>query len=129
MTPTAGLPADGRVGEPDAQTSGGTMIASVHVADVGVRRALALLTKVPKPAAVPGLRSAKAGVAAPLGPSVLPRPNPRRVGLVALWDDDAALDRFLAEHPTAATLARGWHVRLAPLRAFGTWPGLPGDVP
>lgn len=104
------------------------MIASVHVADVGVRRALALLRKAPKPTATPGLRSAKIGLAAPLSASVLPRPGLRRVGLVAMWDDDDALDRFLAEHPTAAALAGGWQVRLAPLRAFGTWPGLPSDV-
>jgi len=60
---------------------------------------------------------------------VLPAPDIGRVGLVALWDDDAALDRFLADHPTAAALAGGWRVRLDPLRAWGTWPGLPGDVP
>jgi hypothetical protein len=52
-----------------------------------------------------------------------------RVGLVAFWDDDDALDSFLAGHPTAAALAGGWHARLEPLRAFGEWPGLPADVP
>jgi hypothetical protein len=105
------------------------VIASVHVADVGARRAPAVLFKTPKAGAVPGLRYANVGVTARLSRSVLPRPNLRRVGLVAFWDDDDALDRFLADHPTARKLADGWHVRLDPLRAFGTWPGLPDDIP
>jgi hypothetical protein len=29
----------------------------------------------------------------------------------------------------AAKLAGGFHIRLEPLRAHGTWPGLPADVP
>jgi hypothetical protein len=49
--------------------------------------------------------------------------------MVAFWDDDAALDRFLADHPVAEALATGWRTRLEPLRAFGSWPGLDADVP
>ena len=105
------------------------MIASVHIADVGVPSALKVLRKAPRSDAVPGLRHASVGLVAPLSGSVLPRPAPGRAGLVAFWDDDAALDGFLAEHPLAATLGGGWHVRLAPLRASGTWPGLPAEVP
>jgi hypothetical protein len=105
------------------------MIASVHVADVGKRAALGLLRKVPKPGSIQGLRKANVAVCAPLGTSRLPRPDLGRVGLVAFWDDDAALDAFLSHHPLAARLAGGWHVRLAPLRAFGSWPGLPADTP
>jgi len=52
-----------------------------------------------------------------------------RVGLITFWDDDEALDRFEAEHPLAARMAGGWHVRLEPLRAFGSWPGLPENTP
>ncbi|TMK88517.1 MAG: hypothetical protein E6G57_06445 [Actinobacteria bacterium] len=29
----------------------------------------------------------------------------------------------------ASALAGGWHVRLEPLRAWGSWPGLPDDLP
>ena len=104
------------------------MIASVHLADVGAGAALKVLRRAPDPARVPGLRSARVATAAPLGGSVLPAVQPGRVGLVAFWDGDDALDRFLAEHPLAATLAAGWRLRLAPLRAFGTWPGLPAEV-
>ena len=74
------------------------MIASVHVADVGVRRALGLLRKVPRPGSISGLRQANVALAAPLGGSALPKPQLGRVALVAFWDDDAAVDRFLADH-------------------------------
>jgi hypothetical protein len=105
------------------------MIASVHVADVGIRSALAVLRKAPRPESVAGLRRADVANAAPLRRSPIPAPQLGRVGLIAFWDDDDALDRFLADHPVARRLRAGWHARLQPLRAFGTWPGLPTDIP
>jgi hypothetical protein len=105
------------------------MIASVHVADVGVTRALRFLRRAPEPGSVPGLRHADVALAGTLGGSVLPSPDLRRVALVASWDDDDAVDRFLADSPVAAALAGGWHVRLAPLRLWGSWPGIPDDLP
>jgi hypothetical protein len=104
-----------------------SMIASVHVADIGLRSALSVLRKAPKPDAVPGLRGAHVAMAAPLGATV-PAPQSGRVGLVAFWDDDASLDGFLNSHPLAAKLSAGWHLRMEPLRAFGSWPGLPAEV-
>lgn len=105
------------------------MITSVHLADVGARSGLAMMRHAPRPDATTGLRHANLGLAAPLSGRLRPAPNPGRVGLVAFWDDDDALDRFLADDAFAARLAGGWHVRLAPLRASGSWPGLPDDVP
>jgi hypothetical protein len=105
------------------------MIASVHIANVGARSALSLLRKAPKAGEVSGLRHADIALTAPLSASLLGKPDLGRVGLVAFWDDDAAVERFLSSHPLASTLAGGWHVRLAPLRAFGSWPGLPSEVP
>jgi hypothetical protein len=105
------------------------MVASVHLADLDLRSAFAVLRRAPSPASTPGLRHADVAVAAPLRGAGLPAPQFRRVGLIAFWDDDDALDRFHAEHPMASTLAAGWHVRLAPLRAWGSWPGLSNDVP
>jgi hypothetical protein len=104
-------------------------IASVHLADVGARRALTVLRKAPTAAAVPGLRHANVAVAAPLRRSNVAAPQFRRVALIAFWDDDEALDRFLDAHPLAVALTGGWHTRLEPLRAWGTWPGLPADTP
>ena len=105
------------------------MIASVHIADVGVRSALALSRKAPTAGSIAGLRNAGVGLTAPLSSAVLPSVQFGRAALVAFWDDDAAIDGFLDAHPLAAKFASGWHVRLAPLRAYGTWPGLPGSVP
>lgn len=102
------------------------MIASVHLADVGRRGALRLLRTKLDPATVPGLRYAVITTAAPLGDRLLPRPKPGRVGLIAAWDDDRSVERFLADHPLAERLASGWHVRLRPTRIFGAWPQLPG---
>ncbi len=104
------------------------MIASVHLADVGARPALSVLRKAPSAASIPGLRQANVAVAAPLRSSAVSWPQFGRVGLIVFWDDDDALDRFLDTHPLAATLAGGWHTRLEPLRAWGTWPGLPAET-
>lgn len=105
------------------------MIASVNIADVSVGASLAVLRKKPKPGSFPGLRHADVAIAAPLGGSILPAPQVRRIAMVGIWDDDASIDRFLDEHPHAQALAGGWRVRLEPLRAWGTWPGLPDEVP
>jgi hypothetical protein len=105
------------------------MIASVHLSDVGVRSALAVLRRAPRSGSTRGLRHANVALTAPLSGSILPSPAFSRVGLIAFWDDDDALDGFLSDHPMAATLAGGWHVRLDPRRASGSWPGLPSDVP
>lgn len=48
--------------------------------------------------------------------------------MVACWDDDAALDAFLADHPTGQVLADGWHVRMELIRAVGIWPGFDHDM-
>jgi hypothetical protein len=51
----------------------------------------------------------------------------RRWALFAVWEEEVALERFLAASSVAARwseLAReAWHVRLQPLRAHGAWGG------
>jgi hypothetical protein len=102
------------------------VIASVHLADVGKRAALRLLRTKLDPADVHGLRYAEIATAAPLSGRLLPRPDLGRVGLIAAWDDDRAIEAFLAGHPLAERLAHGWHVRLQPTRIFGAWSRLHG---
>lgn len=100
------------------------MILSVHIADLGWRAA-GILRRRPVVDEVPGLRYAETVLTAALGGSRLPRPQPGRVGLIAGWESDEALDLFLVRHTLARQLADGWHVRLEPLRISGFWPPLP----
>jgi hypothetical protein len=104
------------------------VILSFHLADVGARAARGVQRTRLDASAVPGLRYALTMGAARLGSRLLPAPQLGRVGLIAAWDDDGALDRFEAEHPLATTLADGWSARLEPLRAYGSWRALP-DLP
>jgi hypothetical protein len=105
------------------------MIASVHVSDVSLSVALSAARRTSFHRSVDGLRHANLAFAAPLSPSVLPRPSLRRIVMVAIWDGDAALDRFLETDRFANVFQNGWQVRLQPLRASGSWPGLDPTIP
>ena len=96
----------------------------MHIADVGARAA-ALLAASPHSRAVPGLLYARTMLGADLTARLAPAPRPGRVGLVAAWEDDAGLERFLATDRLARALSGGWHARLQPLRAWGAWRALP----
>ena len=71
---------------------------------------------------------ANAGVAATFGTTPA-RPSPGRVGLIAFWQDEVALEQFEATHPLAAALGGGVVVHARPLRIHGAWPGIGDDVP
>ena len=101
------------------------MIVSVHLADVGWLQVQKLLFQGIDAARVPGMTYAEPAFTVPIGKRI-PRPPPNRIGLIAAWDDDAALDRFLAGHPSGERLARGWHARLEPCRCSGSWSRMPG---
>jgi hypothetical protein len=100
------------------------MVTSVHLADVRPPRTFQLLRTRLTPHEIPGLRYAQSLIAAPLSPQLLPLPRPGRVGLIAAWENDGALDSFLATHPVAEAFAGGYRVRLAPVRVVGAWPEL-----
>ncbi|HYP55148.1 MAG TPA: hypothetical protein VEQ41_02445 [Solirubrobacterales bacterium] len=102
------------------------MIVSVHIADLPLRDAGHVLFRRPGQRKAPGLVTADPVITAPLGGALLSPPNPRRVGMIAAWDGDAALDRFLAAHSVGRKLAGGWHARLEPVRVFGSWAAMPG---
>lgn len=101
------------------------MIVSVHLADVGLLKTQQMLFRRLDPTTVPGMTYAEPAFTAPLGGRI-PRPHPRRIGLIAAWEDDTALDRFLASHIVGEAIAGGWHTRLEPLRCFGSWSPLSG---
>jgi len=103
------------------------VIASVQLADLGPAGTLRAIRRRPRPSDTPGLRAAEVAVFAPLA---LSGPPPiRRTGLIAFWDDDDAFDRFLDNDPIGQQFSGGFHARLRPLRAHGSWPGLPAEVP
>jgi hypothetical protein len=103
------------------------VIATVQLADLGPVGTAQVLMRRPKPVDVPGLRSAELALFAPLA---LAGPPPiSRAGLIAFWDDDAAFDRFIETDAIGRRFSGGFHARLRPLRAHGSWPGLPADVP
>jgi hypothetical protein len=104
------------------------MIVSVHLVEAGWRRAPGMLRYQPDPADVSGMTYAEAALSAPLRDGPVPRPGPGRFGLIAAWEDDRALEAFLADHPLAKRLADGWHARLEPVRLYGSWAGMP-DLP
>ena len=93
---------------------------SVHITEGGVRRSLALLRRGGRPLDAPGLRYSEAAGLAPLAGKAPPLP-PRGTILISSWDDDEALDRFLAKNPID-----GYHVRMRPTRIVGAWPDMPG---
>jgi hypothetical protein len=96
------------------------VIVSVHIAERGVRRSLGLLRKGRRPLEAPGLRYSEAAGLVPLAGRAPPLP-PRGTILISSWDDDDALDRFLAANPID-----GYHVRMRPTRVVGAWPDMPG---
>lgn len=102
------------------------MIVSVHIADTGLPAALRALARQPRPDRVAGLTYARTVTTAPINERLLPAPQPGRVGMIAAWESDAALDAFAGEHPVGAILARGWEARMRPLRVSGAWPQIPG---
>jgi hypothetical protein len=97
----------------------------VHIAELGPRAAARALLRPPRPSRVPGLTYAVTTTTAPLGEPLLPPRQLGRVGMLAAWESEAALERFSA-HPIAGLFAHGWQVRLQPLRVFGSWAGMPG---
>jgi hypothetical protein len=73
------------------------MLFSTHVSDTGPLEALR--RKTPDPSEVSGLRSARTAICAPFTAGMLPKPQLGREALLACWEDEDSLDRFLADHP------------------------------
>lgn len=102
------------------------MILTVQIADASLPGSLRILSQRPRPADVSGLRYAETLFTAPLGGRLLPAPNLGTVALLATWDDDESFEAFLSSQSLPSPLAKGWQVRMEPLRVFGSWPGMDG---
>jgi heme-degrading monooxygenase HmoA len=103
------------------------MIATIDVADLGRWSLMQAIRRRPAPGDVPGLRWLDIAPGAALASNT--PPGFRRVVLFAMWDDEASAHAFADTHPFAQQFVdNGFHAVLRPLRAFGSWPGLPAEV-
>lgn len=97
-------------------------IFSYHLARLSLFSALKILLFPPRSATIPGLIHADAMHAMVLGSPILSlsRFLLRQIVVFAQWENEEALEHFLATHPTGRRLAKGWHIRLQFVRQWGT---------
>lgn len=101
------------------------MLHSFHLALLSPSLTMRMLRRGPRAA---GLRHAECLALMRLGsPAVsLERMQLRRLAMFAQWEDESALERFLAEDELGQRLGDGWHVRLRYLRRYGEVAALAG---
>lgn len=103
----------------------------------GVVNALVGLRRLAKAGRPPGCQGLVLCATTHFSATIVPRPTPRRVGIVSAWADHDALDRAAAAGPVGE-LARGarehWHVRCELVRVneapdpWSGWLPEPGDA-
>jgi hypothetical protein len=103
------------------------MFMSVHIADAGTRTAMAAYRAKPDAKRIEGCRYAETFLTANFRKATMPSLVVTGVCLLAAWDDDEALDRFLS-HPLAKPYEDGFRTRMVTARSVGVLPGLP-DLP
>jgi hypothetical protein len=103
-------------------------VHTFHLAEVPRAVGARAFVRQPSSTTVPGLDHAECLALMRLGaPTLSPaRLQLHRVAVFAQWQDEAALDDFLARDPLGRRLAQGWHVRLEFLRRWSTLAALPG---
>lgn len=101
------------------------MIHSFHLAQLPPSMTLRALRRAPRAA---GLRHAECLALMRLGSRAvsLERMQLRRLAMFAEWEDESALERFLADEDLGRRLQDGWHVRLQYLRRYGEVAALTG---
>lgn len=101
-------------------------VFTFHLVEMPATATVPLLRRPPRPDQVAGLHYAECLSLMRLGaPTVSPdRLQLRRLAMFARWDDESAIDEFLAG--SGARFAAGWHVRMTFLRRWSTLAALPG---
>lgn len=105
-------------------------IFSYHLVETTAATSAKVFFRPPMRDQVAGLCHAECMAAMTLGAPILSstRLQLRNLAVFAAWENHEALDAFLAETKLGRTLSEGWHVRLALLRRWGTFPDF-GDFP
>jgi hypothetical protein len=108
-------------------------IFSFHLAETNSATTIRAMCRPPTRSGTVGLRHAECMAAMTLGSPILSpaRLQLRHLAVFASWENEAALDAFLANTYLGRTLSEGWHVRLQFLRQWGRvadLDGLPADV-
>lgn len=97
-------------------------VFSFHLAPLPVLPVLRTVTALFRAPKAPGLQHMEVLAGMRLGAPVvsLHRMQLHRVAVFAEWDDEAALQGFLTQHPFGRKLEAGWHVRLEFVRRWGS---------
>jgi hypothetical protein len=106
-----------------------TAVVSIHIADVGMKRALRLSAARRPLGGAAGLRGQHVLIAAAVSAHTYPSPMPGRVSLLAFWEAPARWRVSCATIPSPMCSPKVGALLLLPLRMFGSWPGLPDDLP
>jgi hypothetical protein len=95
---------------------------SFHLVNVPATLGVRTLLRSPDGTSVQGLHHAECLVLMRFGAPILSpaRLQLRRLAMFAEWEDESALDRFLAAHALGRRMAAGWHVRMRYLRRYGS---------
>ena len=97
-------------------------VFTFHLVKTSVQSTLKALCIPLKPGSVPGLIHAECMVAMTLGSQIFSpsRILMRQLVVFAQWENESAIDTFLEKDNFGKTLAKGWHIRLAFLRQWGS---------
>jgi hypothetical protein len=96
-------------------------IFSFHLAKTTLPTSANTLLHPPTKHTVPGLRHAECMMVMELGSPIFSsaRTQLRHLAVFASWQNESAIDGFLANTVLGSTLAAGWHVRMEFLRRWG----------
>ncbi|MDR2284328.1 MAG: hypothetical protein LBE37_14010 [Sphingobacterium sp.] len=107
-------------------------IFSYHLVETSVLSGLKAMIAPPSPDRIPGLTHAECMTGMVLGSPVFSfsRMLIGQLVLFAQWENEAALDHFLANDNIGKIFADGWHVRLIPARQWGSFSkfDIPKDI-
>lgn len=98
------------------------MLFTAHLFDTNPLTAIR--RKAPTADNVAGLVHAETAITAPFTKR-MPKAQLGREAMIACWEDDASIDRFLADDELGRVANMGWHVRLELVRSVGIFPSLP----